>query len=651
MPTQDSYSPLSAADANTFATGFRKDPVTGALTTYKIPVPFLYGGKWTVGVGVPTTPGVGPGDQYLNVQNGDTYTWDNTGLTWGAPTGTLINGSYQFPLWVSGHPLPGEKIYSFAAPTQFMFQVGMTDSIANADSAATATAVFSLTKNGAQFGSITFNAGQTTGVISCPALTTFVEGDIFEVLAPATQDVGLANVRMSLAAIRPSGAAASDIIASGEAANSAADAAASASAAAGSATAAATSAGAAASSASAASGSASSASGSATTATNKASDASGSASAAATSAGAAASSASAAAGSASSASGSAAAAATSAANAATSQAAVADALAYISGRNMIINGRGEICARGTSVVVASSQTMFGGPDRWRVVLGATGGSCTQSQGTMVGPDGVTRNSIKQTVTTAATIFTGTNVWQGINQLIEGIRCYRTLGKTTTVSGYFRASIAGTYTVALRDTASNCYTQTMTVAANTVTPYEFQIPVPVSASIPNSVGTWGLILNIGAYGTGVMTPTQGAWNAQGANGALFVATGSTAWPATAGAWIEASEVQFEVGDNKTPYDEINFEDMQRQCRRYYQPISLIKWWGYSGAGQVSGICGTFPVLMCKAPTLKTAGTIAYSNCSGMVFEGADIDHWRVYVTVTSAASYTAASTGPAWEAEL
>lgn len=649
MPTQDSYDPLSVADDNTFATGFRKDPVTGALTTYKIPVPFLYGGKWTVGVGTPVTPGVGPGDQYLNVSNGDTYTWDNTTHTWGSPTGTLINGSYQFPIWVASKPLAGEKLYSFQAPTAFIFEAGAGDSVASCDTAATGTAVFSLTQNGTQIGTVTFNAGQTYGVVNFPALTSFLDNDIFEIIAPNPQDATLANVRLSLVAIRPSGAALSDIISSGDAANSAAAAAASAATAAQKATDASTSAGAAAGSATAASGSASSASGSASAAATSASNASGSADAASTSAGAAASSASAAAGSASSASGSASAAATSASNAATSLATAQDLLTFYSGRNMLINGRGMLAQRGSSVVVATSQTKYGGPDRFRVVLGATAGSCTQSQGNLT-YNSVARASIKQTTTTVATTLTGVNCWQGINQMIEGIRCYRTLGNTVTLSGLFRASNAGTYSIVIRDTANNSYVTSISVAANTVTPFAVQIPVPLTASIPNTAA-WGLIVNIGAYGTGIIAPSTEAWNAGGANGAYMVAPGSVAWPTISGAWIEATDLQLELGDRQTPFEDVFFEDLMRQCMRYYQIISFVKYWGYSNAGATVGQTVPFPVPMRGAVTLVTAGTWTHNNASNPVFESINSYGFDVYTVVGVTGSMWSSGSNAAFDSEL
>lgn len=236
MPKQDTYPILATADASTFATGYRTDPTTGVLTTVRVPMGFLYGGKWTMGVGAPTVNGIGTGDAYLNVQNGDVYEWNETALSWGTPQGTLINGTYQVPVWIYGKPLENEIVYSLEAPNTFVANQGMTDSVAGADTTATAQSVFSIQQNGVEFATVTFAAGSKVGVIACPQQTIFLTGDVMNVVAPATVDATLSNVRMTLGFSRPSGAAESDIISSGQAAVSATAAAASAAAAAASAT-------------------------------------------------------------------------------------------------------------------------------------------------------------------------------------------------------------------------------------------------------------------------------------------------------------------------------------------------------------------------------------------------------------------------------
>lgn len=232
MPKQDTYPLIASADSNTYATGYQVDPVSGKLTTIRVPMPFLYGGKWTMGVGAPTVNGAGDGDSYLNVQNGDVYTWSAAGGTWGVPKGTLINGTYQVPIWISGKPFNNEVLYSLEAPSTFIAAQGTSGSVAGADNPATALSVFSIQKNGVQIGTITYAAGSTVGVVNFPAQIIFLATDVLNVVAPSSVDATLSNIRMTLGFTRPSGAADSDIISSGQAANSATQAAASATAAA-----------------------------------------------------------------------------------------------------------------------------------------------------------------------------------------------------------------------------------------------------------------------------------------------------------------------------------------------------------------------------------------------------------------------------------
>jgi hypothetical protein len=82
------------------------------------------------------------------------------------------------------------KIY----PPGVTFRAGLTDSAAGAEVAATAEAVFSITKNGTQFATLTFAAASATGVFACAADTAFTTGDILRVIAPSPRDATLSGV-------------------------------------------------------------------------------------------------------------------------------------------------------------------------------------------------------------------------------------------------------------------------------------------------------------------------------------------------------------------------------------------------------------------------------------------------------------------------
>lgn len=678
MPTQDSYPVLSVADDNTYATGYRVDPVSGKLTTMRVPMPFLYGGKWSMGVGAPTVNGVGTGDSYLNVQNGDVYSWNETTLSWGTPVGTLINGTYQIPIWVMGKPLPGEILYSLEAPSIFVLNAGMTDSVAGADTAATASSVFNLVRISGgvstTIGTITYAAGATVGTIACPSQVIFNVGDILNVVAPASADATLSNIRMTLVASRPSGAAESDIVSSGQAAASAAAAAASAAAASASATTAGASATTAQNWASQSSGTvdgtsysakyyANSISGSAATATTQASNAAASAvlaqawasqtsgvvngtayfsayyysQQAASSASGAAGSATAAAGSATTAStqaGNAASSATAAAGSASSAASsLATLTSTLSGRNRIINGAC-LVAQYAAASFGPGASGYAGPDQWKTANVGTGGTFTQAQGSFT-VNGRSLFCVTQTITTAATNLTGTNYMHGIFQPIEGFHCADLLGQPVTVSFWAYATVAGQYSVSLNDNGGNhSYLTTITLAANTPQYCVIPVPpIPTSANIPFSTAL-GLNLTIGALNTGTyQAAASTAWQA----GNYVAATGNVNWAATVGNQLSVTQVQLEAGTVATPFEFEHISDVLEKCQRYYETGAAF----FQGpvSGGVNG--GTIPYKVPKrvAPT-AVASNITYSSASSLTMNAngfADDANGFAYNYISTAAA--------------
>lgn len=113
--------------------------------------------------------------------------WVYQGIT------TAIFSRYDLASFDTDRPASGElllKIY----PPGVTFREDMTDSAAGAEVAATAEAVFSLTKNGTQFATLTFAAASATGVFACAADTAFTTGDILRVIAPNPRDATLSGV-------------------------------------------------------------------------------------------------------------------------------------------------------------------------------------------------------------------------------------------------------------------------------------------------------------------------------------------------------------------------------------------------------------------------------------------------------------------------
>lgn len=108
----------------------------------------------------------------------------------------LITASNLFPLlWSdSDQPASGEVILKTKFGTQVTFPAGMAASKAFADAAPTADAVFSLKKNGVEFATYKFLAGQTTATFTCPSDTVFSASDVYSEVAPAPRDATLKGV-------------------------------------------------------------------------------------------------------------------------------------------------------------------------------------------------------------------------------------------------------------------------------------------------------------------------------------------------------------------------------------------------------------------------------------------------------------------------
>lgn len=589
MPKQDTYPAISVADANTFATGFRKDPVTGVLTTIKIPADFLYGSQWTVGVGVPTVAGVGEGDQYLNVSNGDLYSWDIANMTWGDPVGTLINGAYQFPIWIAGKPLNSEILYSFEAPTPFVFEQGMTDSVASATSGATADAVVSLQKNGVEFATITYAAGSSVGVYACAAIVAFDTADVFDVIAPAVSDATLANMRMTIVAIRPSGAALSDIVNTGDAAASAAAAAASATAAAASAVDADTSSGTASLSATNAATSEANAGAFALTAGNAVAPTQAAAAAALVSEDNAATSAAA------------------AAVSATQAAASASAISQIAGANRIINGDCRIGQLPAVTVTATGNSTFGGVDRFGAVNNASG-SFTQSQGSIT-YNGTVYPCVKQTVVTPSTTIAGSKWWVGIQQLIEGFNCFDLIGQPVVVSFVFESNVTGLFSFSFGDNSgSNSYSSTINATANVPLLVSFLIPtLPATMTTTNTTDA-GMYVEIGGLTTGSnQAITLNAWTTQ----SVISSPGVVNWSATAGNYIAVTNLQLVPGTAVTQFQRLPYETAFALCRRY---LRTGKTHGYAYAAASAAASQWVEVEPMRTTPTVTLTNVSANNCN-------------------------------------
>ena len=282
-------------------------------------------------------------------------------------------------------------------------------------------------------------------------------------------------------------------------------------------------------------------------------------------------------------------------------------------RNRIINGS-MIVAQRPSVTFSNAATYaYAGPDRYSAFIGnAAGGSFTQSQASLT-YNSVTYPTVRQTVVTALTTLATNSFWYGINQIVEGVNCHDLLGQYVTLSFIFNTNLTGVYSVSIRDNYSaTTYSYVTSFAAVANTPVKVIVPttavVPTNAATSNTPGGTGFGVTIGFLNNGTYnTTTLNAWQ----TGTYVAATGSSNWGATAGNFIEVTNLQLEAGITATPFEFRPYSVELAQCQRYYYMLPsagvnqyLLPGMAFATTAGVYTI--NFPVTMRTTPTLTTTG---------------------------------------------
>jgi len=281
-------------------------------------------------------------------------------------------------------------------------------------------------------------------------------------------------------------------------------------------------------------------------------------------------------------------------------------------RNRIINGDMRIAQRGTSATptVGGYFTV----DRWRFGQAASYAASltpTISQSSTA-PVGFTNSFLYTNGTGAAP--TSTQLIS-IDQYIEGLNC-TDLGfgtanaATVTVSFWVRASVTGTYSVALTNSSiDRSYVATYTISAADTWEYKtLTIAGDTSGTWLTTNGTGILVRFPLGAGSNFQT-TAGAWQA----GNYYTTSATTNLTATTGATFYITGVQLEVGSVATPFERRPYGTELALCQRYYYKMQATSGSSYFGVGHCpTTSLGTgnifFPVTMRAQPSaLEQSGT--------------------------------------------
>ena len=267
-------------------------------------------------------------------------------------------------------------------------------------------------------------------------------------------------------------------------------------------------------------------------------------------------------------------------------------------RNFIINGAMQVAQRGSSHTTEG----YGSLDRYYLALSGASG-VTMSQQAFSTAD---RNSLgfekylKLAVTTA-------NNNCGVYQNIEASNVVHLIGNKTTFSFYAKGTnpAGGSFTImpAWYNNSSgggdNGVAQSLTVTSSWVKySFTFDIPAPANTTIDNS-----------AYLSISFIQPSGD-------------TSTTAWE------LNLAGLQFELGEQATPFEHRSYADDLARCQRYYQIINDAIW-----TGDVTGVSDYYyntprPVEMRGSPTQT------YSGVSGSRFDLSSIANGSNNQTVVS-----------------
>ena len=302
----------------------------------------------------------------------------------------------------------------------------------------------------------------------------------------------------------------------------------------------------------------------------------------------------------------------------------AGALLGVGRKNVIINGNQNIDQRNSGSATAN----FSGvghfvTDRWE--------GYNQNGGTLSGqrvddaPPGFKR-SLKLTVGTASSPRPA-NSYGGVYYTVEGFDAYRfawgTSGaKYAALSFWVKASVAGLYTVAVRDSVFNAY-YIATYYIDSINTWEYKtvtIPPTTSGSFSAENGLsfslfFALDTGSNAHGTAVNSWVVGGGNKYATSGMapLFATSGNT-WQITG--------VQLEVGRNATDFEHRSYGEELALCQRYFIPFpsrngGTLQWVVSYLGGNVRAVCQA-PNSMRALPTATDKGTGTTTVLSGNVY---------------------------------
>jgi len=320
----------------------------------------------------------------------------------------------------------------------------------------------------------------------------------------------------------------------------------------------------------------------------------------------------------------------------------------LSNRNLIINGAMKVAQRGTSstglhdsgyYTVDRYSLIFGNEDELRVTM--TQNSVTDLAGFA--------NSLKVQTTTAESAIAADESYYIINryegQDFQQLKYGTSNALSTTLSFYVKSSVTGTFAVAIYQTDGNdiigsTYTinsadtwerKTITFAGNT-------LAAIVDDNTNAIMIDW--FLAAGSNFTSVNNTSWGGYE----TGKLAYGHGTNAVATTTNATWEITGVQWELGEQATPFEHRSFGDELQKCKRYFFRTGafsfypVVRWNSDAGRPLTQY---NMPVTMRAAPSVS----ISTSFTSGQYYSGTpefgdqNVNNFYIMSSQTSASAGT------------
>jgi len=290
----------------------------------------------------------------------------------------------------------------------------------------------------------------------------------------------------------------------------------------------------------------------------------------------------------------------------------------LSNRNLVINGAMQVAQRGTSSTGLHTSGYYT-TDRFSLVFGNEDElRVTMTQNSVTDLPGFA-NSLKVQTTTAESAIAADESYYIINryegQDFQQLKYGTSSALSTTLSFYVKSSVTGTFAVAIYQTDGNdIIGSTYTInSADTWEKKEITFAGNTLAAIVDDNTNAIMIDWFLAAGSNFTSVNNTSWGGY-ETGKLAFGHGTNAVATTTNATWEITGVQWELGEQATPFEHRTFGDELLRCQRYfYSHVSgneetIANAAAYSST-QVFGTLH-FPVSMRITPSLAAANGTNY-----------------------------------------